>query len=668
MDNEATLSPEEALERQKALVSSLCERTAANKSHWENQAFKQMKACRRFNYHGAGDAWIKDGGEIVNVCHRVVSDTTSALYARNPKTVYRRRPRMDFQIWDELPTSMENAVTMIAQGQQNPEFAVNNAEQIAEAELLLKDIVEGTKQRQTYDKIGKTLTLLYDYFRDEQMGQGRRKMKGAIRKSLINGVSYVTPGFQRIMQPDPDVTRQIADHKTKLDEIERRARAMEEDDLQPDETEATELRMAIEQLSQKEEIIVREGLTINMPDCTTIIPDQNLKDLFGFIGCDEVAEEFMMTKKAVEATYGITLDKFKPYDRKGVASSLIEAKDDPSSLEKECFVCVWRVWQKSTGLVFTVCDGFDQLLHEDTSPPVEVEGFWPWFPLIPKPSDDDERPYPNSMVQMISGQCMEINRAAQGLADHRHAARPGTIGLMHLSSKDAETIKNRGAHDHITLETQVEDVSKVMQPFPYPGLDPNLYETGPNLKYIELTTGSSEARLDPTPRVSATAASISEASYTAQTDSNRDELDEFNANFARACGQILMANMTAEEVKRIVGRGAVWPEASMQEIKEEIYLTVEFGSSGLPNQQQRVTTLRDLGQILLQIPGLNVEKFLKLLLEAIDVNIEITDFFDPAQAMSIMTMNAQQGATGQGGEDNAPRAPGPASTEPAITS
>lgn len=662
--DQANMSPAEDAEKQKKLVSALCERTKKNKIHWDKEAFTDMRKDRRFVYHGADKGWVDQGLEIVNVAHRVVNDTTSALYARNPRTIYRRRDRMDFALWDETPSSMKMAGEMIAMGQADPEFALANADQIAEAELLLKDIIEGTKIRETYDKIGETLTLLYNYFRDEQMGQGRRKMKGTIRKSLVNGVSYVVPGFQRVTEPDPEATRQIADHKMRLDEIERRAAAIEEGEMQADDPEAIELREAIEQLANQPEVIVREGLTINMPDATTIIPDQNLKDLFGFEGCDEVAEEFLMTKKRVEATYGIKLSKFMPYDRKGASSSVKESSDDT---DDDCHVCVWRVWQKSTGLCFTVCDGFDELLLQDTSPPVDVEGFWPWQAMIPKPSDDPEHPYPKSMVSMISGQCMEINRAAQGLADHRHAARPGTIGQQPLSTKDASSIKNRKAHDHITIETQVDDISKLMMPFPYPGIDPNLYETATNLKNIELATGSSEARLDPTPRVSATAASISEASYTAQTDSNRDELDEFGANFARTCGQILMLNMSASEVKRIVGEHAVWPEDSMKKVMEEIYLTVEFGSSGYPNQQQRVTTLRDLGQILLQIPGLNVEKFLKLMLEAVDVNIEITDFFDPTQELSIMGLNAMQGGAGQGGEDNAPRAPGPASTEPAIT-
>jgi hypothetical protein len=42
--------------------------------------------------------------------------------------------------------------------------------------------------------------------------------------------------------------------------------------------------------------------------------------------------------------------------------------------------------------------------------------------------------------------------------------------------------------------------------------------------------------------------------------------------------------MSEEQVKAIVGPGAVWPHLTLADIADEIFLEVEAGSTGKPNQ------------------------------------------------------------------------------------
>lgn len=664
----------EAEQQERDLVKVICDDIQKRKTHWEDQ-FKLMRAAQAFVRKGASKDWK---GQRVNIAARHVRDWTSSLYARRPRTVFRRRQRMEFALWDESAASIQQATQTIAManpdsyamaaeaasmtGSPPPQMAT--PEEFAQATQMLQDAVDGLARRATYDKIGRTLTLAYDYFLDEQFYGSRHPMKRMIRRGFVSGVSYVRPAFQRVTGHSPDVARRLVDAKARLSEIERRAAAIDEGDMERTGPEALELQQMIEDLEAQPKVLIREGLGIYFPASTSIIPDEHMTDIMGFEGCEQVCEEFIMTQAAAEAAYGVKIDKFTPYNSAGQK----KPKDD----DEDGCVVIWQNWNIRTGLVHTVCDGFERLLTAEYTPPVYSEHFWPWLVFAPMPSEDPDNPWPISVIETIADPCMEVNRSIQGLSDVRFANRPGTMGTTQIDEKLKRMIESRKANDHIVMEgLSPDDLKNAILPFPSPPIDQNVYTIQPYINAIELATGVSEARFDASSRVSATAVSISEAGHTSNVNSIRDELDDLQSQLARMCSQILMREMSAQEIKRIVGPGAVWPETDMQSIAEELYLETEFGSSGLPNQAQRVASLRDLGQLLLEIPGVVPERLAKLLLEAIDQNIDLMDFFDQSILTSIRGMNQMmtgQGASSQGGgADNAPKVPGPESTEPAVT-
>src|SRR5690606_34048623 len=120
--------------------------------------------------------------------------------------------------------------------------------------------------------------------------------------------------------------------------------------------------------------------------------------------------------------------------------------------------------------------------------------------------------------------------------------------------------------------------------------------------------GDQQANLGPTSGATATESAIAENSRSSGLSSETDELDDFLTMLARACGQLLLLEMSAETVKRIAGPGAVWPEFSRQEVADEIYLEILAGSSGRPNRQLRINAIERTGNILVQVPGIRPTK------------------------------------------------------------
>lgn len=91
----------------------------------------------------------------------------------------------------------------------------------------------------------------------------------------------------------------------------------------------------------------------------------------------------------------------------------------------------------------------------------------------------------------------------------------------------------------------------------------------------------------------------------ASDSTSSDDLDGFLTQIARSSSQILLREMSEEQVKKIVGPGAVWPEMSLADIASEVFLEVEAGSSGRPNQAVEIDNFTKMAPIIMQIPGID---------------------------------------------------------------
>jgi hypothetical protein len=327
---------------------------------------------------------------------------------------------------------------------------------------------------------------------------------------------------------------------------------------------------------------------------------------------------------------------------------------------------VWECYDRKSGLVYVICDGYPDFLQEPVAPDVWTENFYPWFPLVLNECDHPSMIYPPSDVCLIRHQQMEYNRLREGLREHRIANRPATVvGGGLLSEKDRDTMLTRPANALIELDglQPGQSVDQLLQPFRPPGVDPNLYEVNGVFEDVLRTVGTQEANMGGLSGGTATESSIAESSRMSSLASNVDDLDDLLTRLARNAGQILMAEVTEETVKEVIGPGAVWPELSRQDLAKEIYLEIQAGSAGRPNQAQEVQNFERLAPLLMQIPGISPELMAKEGIRRLDDKLELEDLYDPNQ-LSIMAMNqvAGRGPMGPGagtGPGSDPAAQGP---------
>lgn len=627
------IDKEQSAARQ-ALVTSWTDELNAAKSHWSKQFDKmrsEMKFARGSQWDGNTDRYT------ANLTLRHINQRVAAIYAKNPTAVAQRKKRLDFTIWDGSTKTLNDAMMQIQTSMQTGDMPP------PEAMALMQDVEQGKQRRAMYDRIGKTLEIVFKYALDEPMPRFKAQAKQLIRRVVTTGVGYIKLGYQRAMQQSPEVESQIRDHASKIARIEMLAQDAADGKLLEHQAEMEELKIGLAELQALPELIIREGLVFDFPKATQIIVDPSCTQLQGFVGANWIAHELVMTTDEVKSIYKVDVSSnFTAYSKAG--------KKGKKGKDKHCLV--WEIYDLKQQTVYTVCNGYKEFLKQG-EPDVKNENFHPFFVLTFNDVEDEDNIYPPSDVELIRPMQVEHNRAREGVREHRISNRPAWISAKGtFEEADKEKLASHDVNE--LLELSVErgvDMRTVLQQKPNNPIDPAVYDTSYLFEDIQRTLGSQEADFGGTSGATATEASISENTRVSSVQSNIDDLDEFLSNMARAAGQILLLEMDEETVKKIAGDGAVWPKLSSAEVAEEIFLEIKAGSSGRPNRALKLANLERIAPFILQSPSLNPEWWLKKLLTNLDDDIDLDEAII-AGLPSITAMNANaQPSTGDPATD-----------------
>ena len=586
--------------RRTALVSQWLSKIKHAKKFHE-KSFKQMRSDMDAVLNGYDQKDWSNENYVANILQRHVQQRTASLYAKNPKAVAKRRKRMSYEFWD-------GEADTLAQAFMASEASAQNGLPVpAAASMIIQDYMNGKNQNQMLDNVAKTLENLFDYYMKEQQPAFKSQMKGLVRRVITTGVGFVKVGFQRDVDRSPEVSAKIADVQAQVDFLRRVTEEASKGEVQKDDPQMEELMLSMQTLLEEPMVTIREGLVFDFPEANSIIVDPRCRQLRGFVGAQWIAHELYLTPDEVKEIYDVDLKKqYRSYDMKGRSTGPYDQYAQGASNEDangegapDGLVQIYEVYDRKTGVQYCLADGHDDFLREPMGPDVKVETFWPIFSLV------------FNEIEHQAGQ----------------------------------------------------KVSDVIQPIGQIGIDPNLYEVRTIFDDIQLVVGAQESQFGGLSRATATETSIAESARMSTMGANVDELDTFMSEMTRAAGQVVLANLSIEEVKKIVGPGAVWPEMTRDQIMEEIYLEIEAGSTGKPNRAAELANIERIMPFLLQIPGIDPKWLAKELLKRLDDKLELDEAFAD-KIPSIVAMNqAQQSGTGDpalqgppgGGADNAPR-------------
>lgn len=640
--------PPEISQNRESLVKKLIWDIKKAKAHFKPD-FDRMRADMAIAYEGAAPEWVRKGFYVANVIQSHIRTKVGDLYAKNPRAEWQRRPRLDFALWDGSQQQLMGAMMMAMTGDLN-------------AIELLIDYKEGMARKQLMAKIGETLKTLYNYSLDEQTPSFKSQMKAVVRRAITTGVGYVTPGYRQVRDDTPELRMRLADMSSRLAHLERIASDIEDNQVDPATAgEIEELRLQMQDLEQRPELVLREGLAMDFPQSTRVILDKATRQICaGFPGAGWIAEEFLCDVDEVQEIYKIDVGSkggFMPYTAGGLsgADAAEERAYTGGSSGKKSMCKVWVVQHRRHGLEYHLLDGYKDFLKEPTAPEFEVEGFFRTVPIVLNEIEHEERVYPYSDVYLLRHPQAEINRARQSIKEHRRANRPAhAVSKGALSDDDKAKLASHPANAIIELDgmTPGDKIADILQAVPNNPIDPNVYETQGSFQDILRVGGSQEANLGGTAGDTATESTIAESSRMSNVRSSTDDIDDALSMIARVSGQILLQAVPKPRVLEIVGPGAVWPEWTMREIMEEVYLQVRAGSSGRPNKAQDMQNWERALPFLLQLPGLDPEWVVRESLRRIDDTIDMAEAYKPGlPSIQMMNSAGKAGAGGPNGKD-----------------
>jgi hypothetical protein len=631
--------PPDPPDARRALVKRWQTRVREARTHWK-PSFDRMRANMNFVN---GDQWEtetrrrrrrrrdseRDERYVANIALRHVLQRTAELYPSNPTIKAKRRPKIMAQTWDGSEQALqqaEQAMQVAAQTGMPPPPNI---------QAVLQDAAQVKQYDQLMDRLAKTLEILYNYNVEEQVHSFKTMMKMTVRRSIVTCVGYVKLGFQRAMKMRPGIEARIADMSERLANIERLSQDLADGEIEHDSADAEALKLAIQGLTQEGQLIVREGLAFDYPDSTAIIPDKKCRTLRGFLGSDWVAQEYILTPDEIQEVYGIDVGQgYSAYDQDGNSSDTLPPRHyDAGGKDQDTpggNACVWEIYHRKDGLVYVVCDGYADFLQEPAPPDAEIQRFYPWFAFVLNEGYDETVLFPQSDIDLLRDMQLELNRARQGLREHRRANRPKTVVAAGvLEEVDKDKLKTHPANAVLELNALApgQKIDDVLQVVKNPPIDPAVYDTAPTYEDLLRVLGSDQADQGTTTGATATEVSVAQFAQHTDTSSILDDMNDLLTDLARAGGELLLLNVSAQIVQEIVGPGAVWPEIDRETVAKNVYLEVEATAEDGPDKQQEVQNMTQLLPILQRIPGISPEWMARQLIQRMGADIDLTDAF-----------------------------------------
>jgi hypothetical protein len=670
------------------LIKKWEDRIKDAKKCWE-KFFKRTRECEQLAFAGADKDWVAADSYTVPVIPRHINQAVATLYAKDPRVAAKPRQKLLYQLWDGSTEQIESILQkimmqqqMAAMGQMVPGPDPNDL-------AVLDEIKQVSMYEQQVEKLGKTVEILWDYYTREQATNFKSQMKALVRRAKVAGVAYCQLGYQRILEPNPDVSAKIQDITSKIKNTEMLLDKVGDGQIYEGQGELEELRLNLKDLQNKEMMVVREGPVFAWPKVRDIILDPDVTHVKTLEGARWYAREYLLTPERIFEVYGVRIGN--NYTKR---YRVDENGKQRRNKRDEAEVCVYEIFDEQNKQQLTIAEGYCDFISEPQEPSVKLERFWNLFPLVFNEVESEEEKFPPSDVWLMRHPQKDVNRARQGLREHRNANRPKYITPMGaLEDEDKRKIAQSDAHAIIEVAGMQpgEDIAKKVQKFDHTGIDPNQYQVEEHHKDILRSVGSSEAAMGGVSGGTATENSIAESARSASQADNVDELDDFLGELAKAVGHLMMLELEKETVVEICGPGAVWPDTrpTREMIAKDLELEIEAGSSGRPNKAAELANLERAAPYVLQIPGVSPKPLAKKYADLLDIDIK--DLYK-AGMPSIAQQNqpqlggppggppGQPGGGGQGaqkdpnaqgakGQDNAPKPapqqPGPQPAYPA---
>lgn len=436
-----------------------------------------------------------------------------------------------------------------------------------------------------YEAIKKFCTTL-SIVLNNQFSQSQANLKGKAKANVMSaqttawGILKVI--YQRDIEKDPIIMARIEDIQDNIQHVEMLMKDIEDDMLRGEqEAKREELKHQLMALEAKVEVVRQEGMVIDRVLSENLVISGNVREIVSYPESNWMAERIYGPKEWSKKMFGFSPHKGTTYVRQGDSYKEGRQKED---VEEE--LCFWEIWDKTTNTIYTLCDGYDGYMREPYHPEKLGERWYPYFILAFNPLDGTLIPL--SDVELLRELQDEYNETRTNLREHRRWSIPHWVGLSgSVSEKDAKTLRDAQPFEIALIDGDPgRKLRDYLEVFENPAIDPRVYDVQPIRVDWELISGQPDAARG----VVAKAKTLGEAEYLQQGMATRmndrvDVNEDMMQQIAQYSAEILLQELTEQQVLRITGPGATWPQLTKDETFDMVQIRIRAGSTGKPDKR-----------------------------------------------------------------------------------
>lgn len=501
-----------------------------------------------------------------------------------------------------------------------------------------------------------------------ERGNLKTAAKQAVRSALMTGIGAVKVLYQRSPQDDALHSQRHSDAQDNaLHLAALTAAAADPTNPTPEATQsAAQYTQAA--MQQGLELPRAEGLVIERILPERLIIDPACTDFYDYESADWIAQAIPMKRSSAEALFGIKLDSATSWEGErssasaGSGTRLASLHSSTTSGDDgERKITVYEIWDAASHTVYTVAAGCSFFLRPPYSPPRLGQRWYPFF-LLPYQPIDGQFLGP-SVFDLTEKLQAEHNAARDAYNRHRELCRPGWIASAEVNPRTIHSLSNSQFGEIAIVDTEGKPLHSVITPRQYPPIDQAAYDTSAVRYDWELVTGVQDSQRGSIVKAkTATEAAIMQQGLSARVSEFRDQTEDWLQDIARFAAQVLLLELTADRIERIMGPfnptapAWDWPSISRADAFEMVNVRIRAGSTGAPDRQEEQSTWAQLLPILqglvtqimqLQAQGADTAPLVAILRETIkryDERLDVEQFIampSPPQPMPAAAPQAQ---------------------------
>lgn len=472
-------------------------------------------------------------------------------------------------------------------------YAKNPELSITPSRTVTKDIMEATKKFASTAEI----VLEQKVVKEPKL---KEQAKANVRSTMVTSVGWLKMVYQKDMGKDPLVEHRIQDAQDNLARLDRLIEVSDDATRAGHEMAKAEIAIELNQLQTSDaEIELYKGFVIDrIKSEDMFILDDSIEEFHQYPDAEAIAHRVWFTCDKFEEVFGrkpeTTATKYK---QRSTNENQNGEKEKNLNVE---YVAVFEVWNRTSNTVFTLCLGEKQWCRKPYPPSCTSKRWYPFFCLAYNVVEG--RWLPLSDVEMLIELQEEYEQTRQAYTEHREDSMPVRIARANgnLTEADIERIQRRKSRDILMIEgNPTAPLTNDIGQLPSVPIDPAVYDVSQIRNDMDMMSGLSDAsRGNLIQPKTATEAEIMEQKMSSRVDERRDTTEDHLTELFVSALEILLDELSEEDVKAIAGEEAHWPQMTKEEIFAMVNVGVRAGSTTKPNKmRERETWVQLLPQI-----------------------------------------------------------------------